>query len=59
MRPKDADRMANSVDSESDLGLHCLPRPTLNLGSLQYFAMSFGVCNQVKLKLAGSVTEAS
>ena len=29
MRPKDADGMANSVDSDqeqSDLGLHCLPR---------------------------------
>ena len=25
MCPKDADRMANSVDP--DLGLHCLPRP--------------------------------
>ena len=28
MHPKDADRMANSVDPEqSDLGLHCLLRP--------------------------------
>ena len=32
MSPKDADRMANSVDpdqieEQSDLGLHCLPRP--------------------------------
>ena len=33
MRPKDADRIANSVDpdqsveEQSDLGLHCLPRP--------------------------------
>ena len=31
MHPKDADRMANSVDpdqtKQSDLGLHCLPRP--------------------------------
>ena len=27
MSPKDADKMANSVDPEqSDLGLHCLPR---------------------------------
>ena len=28
--PKDADRMANNVDpdqEQSDLGLHCLPRP--------------------------------
>ena len=28
MHPKDADGMTNSVDPEqSDLGLHCLPRP--------------------------------
>ena len=31
MHPKDADRMANSVDCDqtdsSDLGLHCLLRP--------------------------------
>ena len=30
MSPKDADRMANSVDPDQtapDLGLHCLPRP--------------------------------
>ena len=29
MRSKDADGMANSldVDQQSDLGLHCLPRP--------------------------------
>ena len=30
MDPKDADRMANNVDpdqKQSDLGLHCLPRP--------------------------------
>ena len=33
MRPKDAAEMANSVDpdqivqEQSDLGLHCLPRP--------------------------------
>ena len=29
MHPKDADGMANSVDQkQSDLGLHCLLRPT-------------------------------
>ena len=30
MRPKDAEGMVNSVDpnqEQSDLGLHCLPRP--------------------------------
>ena len=27
MHPKDAEVIANSVDPESDLGLHCLPRP--------------------------------
>ena len=30
MHPKDADGLANSIDldqEQSDLGLHCLPRP--------------------------------
>ena len=38
MRPNDADGIANSVDpdqEQSDLGLHCLPRPSENLGSLR------------------------
>ena len=32
MRPKDADGMANSVDSadRTDLGLHCLPRHSVD-----------------------------
>ena len=32
---KDADGMANSDEEQSDLGLHCLPRP---LGSLQFYS---------------------
>ena len=44
MRPKDADRIENSVDPDqtaplrADLGLHCLAQIYLskNLGSLQY-----------------------
>ena len=42
MCPRDADRMANSIDpdqtapeEQSDLGLYCLPRPVY-LKSLQY-----------------------
>ena len=40
MHPKDADRMANSVDpdqEQSDLGLHCFVQTCLseNLGSLR------------------------
>ena len=27
MRPKDSDGIANSVDPDQTLGLHCLPRP--------------------------------
>ena len=27
MCPKDADKIANSVDPDQTLGLHCLPRP--------------------------------
>ena len=44
MSAKDADGMANSVDpdQQSDLGLHCLPRPNLseNLGLLRYVQKS-------------------
>ena len=47
MHPKDADRIANSIDSDqtalSDQGLHCLPRPIYlseHLGSLRYILLA-------------------
>ena len=45
MSPNDADGMANSVDSDqtapqSDLGLHCLPRPVRKLRIITVFPMN-------------------
>ena len=52
MRLKDADRMANSVDpNQSDLGLHCLPRPTLMIISFRTDMPGQTVQTQIRLLL--------
>ena len=38
MDPNDADRMANSVEGQSDLGLHCLLRPVF-LKTLDHYGI--------------------
>ena len=42
---KDADGMANSIDPQSDLGLHCFLRSVVeNLESLQYEPRHEKIC---------------
>ena len=64
MHPKDADGMANSADpdqEQSDLGLHCLPRPLCPKTykwAMSWENLSSEICDQVRLKPDYSATDA-